>query len=762
MKQCIHFWLNTAIAFGNLVICDLAWTQIVPDTTLPENSSVTTESNTSTITGGTVAGTNLFHSFSEFSLPSGTVYFNNPANIQNIISRVTGGSVSNINGLIRANGSANLLLINPNGIIFGSNAALNIGGSFLASTASSLKFADNRQLSSTASHPPLLTVSVPVGLQFGENAAEIQVQGNGQNQRTTANLIDVNALSGNTSPAVLTPNQNPINSTTGLYVLPTQTLALVGGNVSLTGGTLKTSGGRIELGSVTGSGLVNLTPTNAWTLSYEGIPIDAPKGSAYGNINLSQGAVVDASGAGGGEIQIQGRRVAIADSSQIESTTLGAKLGGKLTINASESLEVMGTSADGSYFSGVLARVEPEAIGSGSNLNIKTGNLIVRDGGVIATSTRGVGRAGDLTIAARQSVQLSRTAANSANPSGLFSTTERGGTGFGGNLTIETGNLIVQGRAVVATGTTSQGQAGDLNIKASEAMQVSDTFGLFTITAGTLGRGDAGNLTIETGKLAVRDNARLSVASGRLGSGKVGELKVTARSIELDKRGSISAVSSSGNGGNIQLDVQDLLLLRSNSQISTQAGGNGGNITIDTNLLTILDSSLSADAQIQGGKVEINTQGLFRSNSEITATSAQGPQYNGIVEINTPGIEPSSVLLSLPTELVDVSGLINQGCLADAGANTSRFIITGRGGLPPNPRTALARESPLIDLGTSVPRKENSSNTVIPTHATNLDPSPIIEAQKWMIDENGKVILTASTINGNSNPWLTVAGCKAS
>lgn len=148
-----YSWLKgLGFVIGGAIVLkfNCAVAQIIPDATLPSNSRVTTRDNIIIIEGGTQAGRNLFPSFEQFSIPAGTkAYFNNAVDIQNVITRVTGKSISNINDTISANGTANLFLINPNGIMFGPNAYLNIGGSFLATTASSLNFTDRIKFNAT-------------------------------------------------------------------------------------------------------------------------------------------------------------------------------------------------------------------------------------------------------------------------------------------------------------------------------------------------------------------------------------------------------------------------------------------------------------------------------------------------------------------------------------------------------------------------------------------------------------------------------------
>jgi len=218
MKGCyLEKWLIPSSILIALFSSNLSVAQVIGDTTLPvgERSQVTGNPNFQ-IDGGTTRGGNLFHSFSQFSVPTGgSAYFNNAPTITTIFTRVTGTSISNIDGLIRANGTANLFLFNPNGILFGPNAQLDIGGSFIASTANSIDFADNFQYSATNPQTtPLLTVSVPVGLQIGANPGQIEVQGNGYDL------------------SVAVPIFSPIvkgSSSAGLRVPEGQTLALIGG-----------------------------------------------------------------------------------------------------------------------------------------------------------------------------------------------------------------------------------------------------------------------------------------------------------------------------------------------------------------------------------------------------------------------------------------------------------------------------------------------------------------------------------------------------
>ncbi len=762
--------ISGAISSSN-ANCAFAQSVIIPDRTLGSESSRVVPNYggdpVELLTGGATRGTNLFHSFLELNVSEGRgAFFLSPStNIQNIVARVTGRNRSEIRGTLGiidgnfAASNANLFLINPNGIIFGPNATLGVGGSFVASTARGIKFADGTQFSATAPQDtPLLTVSVPIGLQFGGSAGDILVQGFGRS-----------------APQGF-----------GLAVQPGKTLALVGGNVNLDGGILQASGGQIALGGILGAGTIGLN------LDSNNLPLSFPNDVARADVSLSNGAVVDVSGEGGGGIQVQGRHVTltdrsllfastrgsqngrgisigaeqltIQDGSQVTASTQGAGSGGTLAVSASDSVQVIGSDADGnpSFLS-----TETFGEGAAGNLTIETRQLIVQNGANVSASTRGQGQGGTLKVNASDFVKLSGTSsAPSQLPSGLF--TQTLGTGNAGSLTINTRQLIVQDGAevTVGTGTVSQGKGGTLSVTASDSVELSETApnplntsGLFARSRGT---GDAGSLTIATGQLIVRDGAQVTVSS--LGSGNAGKLEVAAGSIRLDNLGAIIAETASTQGGDITLQAQDSLLLRNNSRISTTAGtegagGNGGNITIKTPFIIAVpseNSDISANAfRGNGGKVAITAQTIFGSQfreqptpeSDITASSTGGG-INGVVNISTLSINPSLRLIALPAGVVNVSGLIAQGCGAGSGTTASQFIVTGRGGLPPNPGVALSSDAVWEDARlTAATVNQHRSENVTATQPSPPAAVAIVPAQGWVFNNKGEVTLTAQAPN---------------
>lgn len=713
----VHLWWGFAHRYG-LLWCSsvFLWfalviqvqAQLIPDNTLGKESSIVNSVDSlQRIDGGAIRNSNLFHSFQEFNINDGkSVYFSNPATIQNIFTRITGKNSSSIFGKLGVLGNANLFLINPNGIIFGENAKLDIGGSFIASTADNINFADSTKFSVTnPSATPILTISTPLGLQYGANPGN----------------IDVRAT---------------------LEVPESKSIGLVGGSIKLDGASLTAIGGEVDLIAIK-NGQVSLTNSNGK------IQLEATQGKEYSDIEILNGANLDASGKSGGGVRLRGRNITLKNESKISTNMEGNGSGEKLDIAATELLTI-----NKSY---LVADVALEASGSGGDLVIDSKHLLVTNGSVISSSTSGSGNAGALKIKASD-IQI-------IDGSRLFALVRREASGNGGDVVVKTTNLRVKDGGQIAAATSGNGAAGNMQIQAdlveligfTQSGDIPAKSGLFASAVREDGQG--GNLNITANRLIIGDGATINASNffsfdpenilGEAGMGGAGNININSPFVRLENQGIITANVNAGNKGNINIQSQNLQL-RQGSLISTNAknSADGGNINISTDTLVALENSdITANSEGSfGGRVIVNAKGILGTRfqqeltpkSDITATSSLGASFNGVVDINTIAYDPNSGLIELPQTFTDSNQKITVACAGSIGNN---FIVRGRGGIPQKPEDLFNGNEIHTELLDLVTKKQNLSNIDDRNKLNNVNfqTKKIIEATEWVTDVDGNL-----------------------
>jgi filamentous hemagglutinin family protein len=625
-KSLFSFTIFLAIlgCFTSTQIAKVQAQVITPDNTLgSENSVVNTVENRDTINGGAPRGTNLFHSFQEFGIRSGReAYFTNPSGIQNILARVTGGNPSNILGTLGVSGSANLFLINPNGILFGPNARLDVGGSFFASTADSLVFGNGFEFSaSNTLAPPLLTVNTPIGLRFRDNPG---------------NITNQSVVLDNTNFAV------------GLQVKPGNSLALVGGDVIVEqGGRLTAAGGRIELGGLAGTGTVGLDVTgNTFKLNF-------PANSLLSNVSLADDARVSVLSNGGGDIAINANIFTATSGGRLLGGIEGTatKNGGDIVINSTDIF------FDG-FSSGIVSSVFENAEGNAGIINIKTGTFFLTNGAQIGTSTFGKGNAGSVKIQANDI--FFDGVGSTGFSSGIISSVLPGAVGNAGDIDITSGRLYLKNSAFIGASTFGTGNAGTVKIQASDISldgvgSTGFSSGIFSNVQGNA-VGKAGGIDITTGKLSLTNGAVINASTFATGDG--GRIKIQASDTVFASGVGTNRTASSirnnveekatGNAGGIDISTKNLSFVNG-AQItaSTFSEGNAGSVTIKATEMSFdgvssidgfnsasgIVSSVFGDATGNGGGINITTETLYLKNGAQIGTATFNRGNAGTIKV---------------------------------------------------------------------------------------------------------------------------------
>ncbi len=773
----------------SLLLCHFtpsSWAEITLDGSLGQSGALSGPDYAITADLGKQVGGNLFHSFRDFNLSQDeSATFSGPNTINNIISRVTGGNPSQINGWLRSTiPDADVYLLNPAGIMFGKGAKLDVQGSFYASTANTLRLGDDGEFNASNIEQSILTVAAPSAFGFLK-----------------------------AKPAAITLQDSQ------LAVLTGKSLSLIGGDLNLNGihtnedfsSKLSVESGRLNLASLSSPGEVIPTQFR--------LDINSPTSGGTITANGTQLEIKE-----GGQIFIRGGELNLIDS-QVKSETTGDNEGGAIAIQ-------VGTLNISNSIDGIYSNSAESARGNSGNIEIQADQINLTEVGQITSKTDGAGESGDIIIKVGDKLTIAGSFEREGNfyVSGIynqsFSQDEQAkpvgkieitaqkivlsdlgqianwssGTAKGGSIVIKADNLTLVGTNgnygayetiitnVMLAQKVNAGQAGDIQIEARQ-VTLKDGAAINNVTLGTQG---SGPITLIVGDLLTVESSFIG-APGIEEDGKSGDIKIKAGQLTLRDGGQIIGTNvNSTEVGSIVIEVAGTLTISDANNTkpvnvnpsgiytdSTNPGsaGNAGNIKIVADQI-ILNSAAEISGSIRGsgkaGNIEITAHQMKLDDHAKILSNKQDQSDTKIIR---GGGEGGTIIITLDGTLTlsgssnistDSALSVSLGERADAGEikitaqainlldhSEIRSDTTGKGGtITLDVKDALIIESSEINtLSYESEGGGSAGNIDITTRQLDLTGEGKIDSRTVSSGKGGNITLNVSdtlTVSGNN------------
>ncbi|MCB2060738.1 MAG: filamentous hemagglutinin N-terminal domain-containing protein [Novosphingobium sp.] len=701
-----------------------AQTVIAPDqgNGFDTGSVVSVAGTETTITGGTLSGGNLFHSFAQFQLAAGDIAqwvrgAPDAASIVNVVNRVTGGDPSQIDGTLRVADmpGAAFWFLNPAGVMFGEGASIDVAGAAYFSTGQELRLADGLSFSTVTPDGSTFSAAAPEAFGFLGGQGDISITGAGPAFASTAGELHLAAA--NVS----------IDGVIGSSVLDLIALGDAAADVPLANPSLVTGSGRIGIGA---QGLPTELQATRLALAAQEVAIrDTTLTSEFsqgldqavvvraGNLSIenSQLSLQNSGGSDSGGVTLEAETVSLSESSletlalsegdaggfailadqlslvgaSVSSTTRGAGNAGLVSVAASTV-----AFSDGSL---LASQAGIGSSGKAGDVVITAGSLSI-DGSIVSSSTFGEGDGGLVSVLA-EDVGLSNGA--------IVAAQAVQSTGNGGGVIIDAVSLVVDDSQIGAS-TFTAGNAGAVNITAEELRLTDNAVLLSTAEAGS--SGDGSDILIEAGSLIVDGGI---ISSSTRGSGNSGTVSIVSDDMVLSAfafLGSAADFGSTGNGGDILIDTGSLTIGGVSTVSSATAGeGDAGDIGIRAGSVRLSEFSLLTSDAFAGssgdaGNITIETDDFLATGADITSgTAGSGDAGHVTVRpLGESGPEGSSIVLANLASISTFTGSSGDAGMVSVSADD--ISLSGFGQLisEADPGSTGKAGSVLIEAGTLV------------------------------------------------------------